>query len=219
MYLFVYVLICLRTYKYLYVLIPLYIPELPTTDFCRYEWKSFGTIFRAQLRRNCLHVVTYHCEISNVVFCCCCSVTKLCPALCNPMDCSMPGFPVLYYLPDFVLIHVHWVRDDIQPSHPLSPLPLLISIFPSIMVFSNEFNLHVKWTKYWTFSFSINPSNKYSRLMSFRIDTDWLVSSPCIPRDSQESSPASQFESIYSSALSLLYGPIFNICTWPLEKL
>ena len=114
MYLFVYVLICLRTYKYLYVLIPLYIPELPTTDFCRYEWKSFGTIFRAQLRRNCLHFVTYHCEISNVVFCCCCSVTKLCPALCNPMDCSMPGFPVLRYLPDFAQIHVHWAGNATQ---------------------------------------------------------------------------------------------------------
>ena len=63
----------------------------------------------------------------------------------------------------------------------------------------------MRWPKYW--SFSISPSNKYSRLMSFRIDTDWLVSSPCIPRDSQESSPASQFECINSLALSLLYRP------------
>ena len=86
------------------------------------------------------------------------------------------------------------------------PLPLLISIFPIIRVFSNEFTLHVKWTKYWTFSFSISPSNEYSRLMSFRIDTDWLVWFPCIPRDSQEPTPGSQFESISSLVLRLLYG-------------
>ena len=49
----------------------------------------------------------------------CCSVTKLYPTLCNPMDCSMPGFPVLQYLPEFVQTHVHWVSDAIQPSHPL----------------------------------------------------------------------------------------------------
>ena len=95
--------------------------RLPTTDFCRYEWKSFVTIFRVQLRRNCHHVVTYNCKISNIVFCCCCSVAKSYPALCNPMDSSMSGFPVLYYLPEIVQIHVHWVRDGIQPSHPLSP--------------------------------------------------------------------------------------------------
>ena len=49
-----------------------------------------------------------------------CSVTKSCPTLCDPMDCSMPGFPVLHYLPEFAQAHVHWVSDDIQPSYPLS---------------------------------------------------------------------------------------------------
>ena len=53
---------------------------------------------------------------------CCCSVAKLCPTPCNPRDCSMPGFPVLYSLPEFAQIHVHWVDDAIQPSHPLSSL-------------------------------------------------------------------------------------------------
>ena len=53
--------------------------------------------------------------------CCCCSVTKPCPTLCNAMDCSTPGFPVLYYLPEFAQTHVHWIGDAIQPSHPLSP--------------------------------------------------------------------------------------------------
>ena len=53
---------------------------------------------------------------------CCCSVTKLCLTLCDPMDCSMPGFPVLRHLPEFAQVHVHYVSDGIQPSHPLSPL-------------------------------------------------------------------------------------------------
>ena len=55
--------------------------------------------------------------------CCCCSVAKSCLTLCIPMNCSMPGFPVLHYLPEFVQTHVHWVSDAIQPSRPLSPSP------------------------------------------------------------------------------------------------
>ena len=51
----------------------------------------------------------------------CCSVTNLCPALCDPMGCSTPGFPVLHYFPEFAQTHVHWVSDAIQPFHPLSP--------------------------------------------------------------------------------------------------
>ena len=52
---------------------------------------------------------------------CCCSVAQSCPTLCNPMDCSTPGFPVLHHLPEFTQTHVHWVGDAIQPSHPLWP--------------------------------------------------------------------------------------------------
>ena len=55
------------------------------------------------------------------VCCCCCSVPRSCPALCDPMDCSMPGFPVLHHLPLLAQTHVHRVGDAIQPSHPLSP--------------------------------------------------------------------------------------------------
>ena len=51
---------------------------------------------------------------------CCCSVTQSCPTLCNPMDCSMPGFPALHHLAELAQTHVHWVSDAIQPSHPLS---------------------------------------------------------------------------------------------------
>ena len=92
--------------------------------------------------------------------------------LCNPMDSSMPGLPVHQQLPEFTQIHVHWVSDAIQPYHPRLPLLLLPSIFPSIRVFSNESALHIMWPKYWSFSFSISPSNEHSGLISFRMD--WL---------------------------------------------
>ena len=60
-------------------------------------------------------------QLSYLTLFCCCSVTKSCPILCNPMDCSTPGFSVLHYLLEFAQTHVHWVSDAIQPSHPLSP--------------------------------------------------------------------------------------------------
>ena len=92
------------------------------------------------------------------------------------MDCSTPGFPVLHYLLEFAQTHVHLVSDAIQPSHPLPPLLLLPSVFPSIRVFSNESALCIRWPKYWSFSFSISPSNEYSGLISFRIDWFDLLS-------------------------------------------
>ena len=116
------------------------------------------------------------------------------------MDCSRPDFPVLHCLAEFAQIHVYWVDDDIEPSHPLSLL-LLLSIFPSITVFSNELPLHIRWPNYWSLSFSICPSNEYSELIFFGISQ-----TPCSPRDSQESSP-SQFENINSLVFSILYGP------------
>ena len=86
------------------------------------------------------------------------SVPRSCLTLCSPMDCSIPGLPVHCQFSDFTQTHVHWVRDAIQPSHPLHPL-LLPSIFPSISVFSNESVLCIRWQKYWSFSFNISPSN------------------------------------------------------------
>ena len=76
--------------------------------------------------------------------CCCFSVTKLCPTLQDPMDCNMPGFPVLHYLLEFTQIHAHWVGDTIQQSHPLLPLLLLPSVFLSIRVFSSESSLRIR---------------------------------------------------------------------------
>ena len=142
----------------------------------------------------------------------------------------------------------------VMPSNHLilcHPLLLLPSVFPSIRVFSNELALHIRWPKYWSFSFSISPSNEYSGLISFRIDwfdllgvqgtlkgllkwvssshqvakvlefqlqhqsfqwifrtdflQDWLVWSPCSPRDSQESSLTPQFKSIKCPTLTSIH--------------
>ena len=97
----------------------------------------------------------------------CCSVTKSCPTLCDPMNCSTSGFPVLLHLLELAQTHVHFLM---MPSNHLilgCLLFLLPADFPSIMFFSSELALHIKWPKYW--SFSINPPSEYSGLISFRI--------------------------------------------------
>ena len=104
--------------------------------------------------------------------CCYCSVTKSYPTLCDPMDCSTPGFPVLHYLTEFAKLISF---ESMVPSNYFilcHPLLLLSSIFPRIRVFSNELALCIRWPKYWSlsFSFSISPSNEYSGLISFSID-------------------------------------------------
>ena len=100
----------------------------------------------------------------------CCSVAKLCLTLCNPMDCSAPGFPVSDHLLEFAQNHIHWIRDTIQQFHLYCLLLILPSIFLSIRVFFNESVLRIRWPKYWNFSFSISPSNEYLGLISFRMD-------------------------------------------------
>ena len=106
-------------------------------------------------------------HIEFLIHCCCCSVTQSCPTLCNPMECSTPGSPVSHCLPEFAQTHVHWVSDAIQSSHALSPLLLLPSSFPASE--PNEGALHIRWPKYWSFSFSISSSNAYSGFISFKI--------------------------------------------------
>ena len=100
------------------------------------------------------------------------SVTQLCLTLCNPMDCSMPDFPIHHQLPELAPTHGHRVSDAINHLILCCPLLLLPSIFPSIRVFSNESVLHTRWPKYWSFSFSISPSDEYSGPILFRIS--WL---------------------------------------------
>jgi len=93
-------------------------------------------------------------------------VAQSCLTHCDPMDCSTPGLPVHHHLPEFTQTRVHQVGDAIQPSHPLlSPSPPA-----SIRVFSSESILHIRWPKYWSFSFSISSSNEYSGLISFKIN-------------------------------------------------
>ena len=88
------------------------------------------------------------------------------------MECSTPGLFVHRQVLELTQTHDHRVGDGIQPSHPLSPLFLLPSIFPRIRVFSNESVLRIRRPKYWSFSFNTSPSNEHPGLISFRMD--WL---------------------------------------------
>ena len=132
------------------------------------------------------------------------SVAQLCPTLCDPMNCSMPGLPVHHQLPEFTQTHVHQVGDAIQPSHPL--------LSPSHPAFNlSHYQGLFKW---------VSSSHQVAKVLElqlqhqsfqwiFRTDFlyDGLIGSPCCPRDSQESSPTPQFKSINSSVLSLLHSP------------
>ena len=125
------------------------------------------------------------------------------------MDCSTPGFPVLHCLPEFAPLS-QWC---LQPSHPLSPL-LLPSIFPSIRVFSNESDLHIRWPKYWSFSFTISPSNEYSGLISCRIDRFDLLAIQGTLKSLH------YHHNLKSSILqcSAFFMFTSHICTWLLER-
>ena len=108
-------------------------------------------------------------ELASVQFS---SVAQSCPTLCDPMDCSTPGFPVHHQLPELLKL---MSIESVLPSNHLilcHPLLLLPSIFSSIRVFSNELALHIRWAKFWSFSFNISPSNEHPGPISFRMD--WL---------------------------------------------
>ena len=129
------------------------------------------------------------------------SVTQLCLTLSDPMDCIMPGFPVhtnfrsLLKLMSFELVMLS--------SHLILCGPLLLppSIFPSIRVFSNKSVLRIRWPKYWSFSFSISPSNEYSGLISFRMDWLDLLAVQGLSRVFTKTT----VQNINSSVLSFLY--------------
>ena len=100
------------------------------------------------------------------------SAAQSCLTLCNPIHCSTPDLPVHHQLSEVTQTHIHWVGDAIQPSHPLStPSPLAFNLFQHQGLFKWVSSLH-QVPKYWSFSFSISPSNEYSGLISFRMD--WL---------------------------------------------
>ena len=126
------------------------------------------------------------------------SVSQLCLTICDPMDCSTPGFPVHHQLQEFAQTHVHRVTDAFQPSYPLSSSSSLPSIFPSIGVFS--------MSHFFTSggqSIGISPSNKYSGLISFTID--WF-DLPAV-QATFKSLLQHHSSSVNSSVLSFLYSP------------
>jgi len=145
----------------------------------------------------------------------CCSVAKLCPTHCDSMDCSIPGFPVLHYLPEFAQTHVHWVGNTIQSSHPLfPPSPPALSLLQHQGLF--------QWVSY---------SHLMSRILEFqlqhqsfqrvfRVDfpKDWLLWSPCCPRHSQvlEKSSTTVWKPQFFSALPLQSWS--HNCMWQLGK-
>ena len=120
---------------------------------------------------------------------CCCSAAKSCPTLCDPMDCSMPGFPLHHQLPEPAQTHVHQVGDAIQPSHPVVPFSCLRS-FPA----SGSF----PW---------VSSSHQVAKVLELQHQSYWVAGSPYSPRGCQKSSPTPQFKTLSSSVLSFLYGP------------
>ena len=131
------------------------------------------------------------------------SVAQLCPTVCNPMDCSTPGFPVHHKLLELAQIHVHQVGDAIQPSHPLSsPSPTFNH--SQHQGLSNELVLRIRWQSYWSFSFSISPSNEHPGLISFRMDwLDLLAVQGTLKSLLQHHSP----KAFSTLVLSFLYSP------------
>ena len=98
------------------------------------------------------------------------SVTQSCPTFCDPTDCSMLDFPVRHQLPEPTQTHVNWFGDAIQPSRPLmSPSPPAFNVSQHQGLFQSV-NIYMRWSNYWSFSFSISPPNVYSGLISFMID-------------------------------------------------
>ena len=131
-------------------------------------------------------------------------VAQLCLTPCNPMYPNMPGLPLHHQLPEFIQTYVYWVGDAIQPSLPLS------SLSPPAFRLSQHQGLF-QW---------VSSSHQLVKVLEFQLQhqsfqwifrtdflLDWLVGSPCSPRDSQESSPTPQFKSINSLAFSFLHSP------------
>ena len=143
------------------------------------------------------------------------SVAQSCPTLYDPMDCSMPGLPVHHQ-------HLEFAQsmsiESVMPSNHLilcRSLLLMPSIFPSIRVFSKESGLHIRWPKYWSFSFNISPSSEHPGLICFRMDwLDLLAVQGTLKSLLHTIVEKHQF---FSAQLSLYSNS--HIHTWPLEKL
>ena len=143
------------------------------------------------------------------------SFAQLCPTLCNPMDCSMSDLPVHHKFPEFNPTHVHWIGDAIQPSHPSSVVPFssCLQSFPASASFQMSHFFTSGRPKYWSFSFSISPSNEYSGLIPLGW-TGWIfLQSKGLSRVfSNTTVQKHQFCAQLSSQSNS------HIHTWPLEK-
>ena len=131
-----------------------------------------------------------------------CSVAQSRPTLCSPIDCRTWSFHVFHHIPEFS--HVHWVSDVNQPSYPLPCLSLPafnLSLHQGLFQWVNSSD---GWSIGASASASVHPMNIQGW---FLLESDWLVWSPCSPRNSQVSSPTPQFKHINSLVLRLLYGP------------
>ena len=140
------------------------------------------------------------------------SVAPLCPTLCNPMGCSTRGFPVHQQL--WKPTQTHPIGDAIQPPHPLSSPSLPTFNLFQHQIFPNESVLPIRWPKYWSFSFSISPSNDYSGLISFRIDGMDLHAVQGTLKNLPNTTV--QKHQFFGAPLSLRSNS--HIHTWPLEK-
>ena len=131
------------------------------------------------------------------------SVAQLCLTLCNPMNTAWQASS-LSVTNSWTLLKLMSIESVVPSSHLILCCPLLPpSVFTSIRIFSNESVLHIRWPTYWSFNFSINPSNEYSGLISFKIGWFDLLA----VQRTLKSSPTPQFKSISSSVLSFLYSP------------
>ena len=140
------------------------------------------------------------------------SSVQSCPTLCDPMNHSTPGLPVHHQLPEFTQTHAHWVGNAIlilcHPLLLLPPIPL------SIRVFSSESTLHMRWPKYWSFSFSISPSNEHPGWSPLGW-TDWISLQSKGP-SRIFSNTIVQKHQFFSAQLSSQFNSHSH--TWPLEK-
>jgi len=185
--------------------------ELDTTEWL--NWTIIGAFTKSWSFCSCnIRGHWSQITLTNIVFS---SVAQLCLTLCDPMNQSMPGFPVHHQLPESTQTRVHRVSDAIQTSHLLlSPSPPALSLSQH-QVYSNESALHIRWPKYWSCSFNISPTNEYPGLISFRMDwLDLLAVQGTLKSLLQHHSSKASF---FSAQLSLYFNS--HIHTWPLEKL
>ena len=140
-------------------------PPSPSPTECKRLFYTSVSLLPSRIQGYCYHLSKFLLKYQFS------SVAQSCPTLCDPMNC-MPGLPVHHQVLEFTQTQS---IESVMPSNHLIlciPLLLLLSIFPSIRIFSNESVLHIRWPNYWSFSFNISPSNEYPGLISFRMD--WM---------------------------------------------